>query len=284
MKFAVTIVSPPGYPHSEAFAEIAETVHHGLRGLGHESVLTRALTHDKRRRSIIFGANLLAGLKLEPPPGAVLYNLEQVQAGSAWMTPALLDLFRRFPVWDYSQGNVEQLVALGLPRPTLLPIGYAKELTRIEAAPVEDIDVLFYGSINARRRQVLEALLAQGLKVEVLYGVYGAARDAVIARAKVVLNLHFYEAKIFEAVRVSYLLANGRAVVSERGAVAAEEAAFEPGVCFAPYAALVEHCTRLVHDEPERRRLGQAGLQLMSGRSEQAYLRAALERPQGAAA
>jgi hypothetical protein len=47
------------------------------------------------------------------------------------------------------------------------------------------------------------------------YDVWGPARDELIARAKVVLNLHYYEAAIFEQVRVSYLLNNEALVISE---------------------------------------------------------------------
>jgi hypothetical protein len=284
MKFAVTIVTPPNYAHAEAFAEIAETVHQGLRRLGHQAVLTRRFTTEKSRRSIILGANILAALKAEPPPNSVLYNLEQVQADSEWMTPHLISLFRRYPVWDYSRRNIEQLAALGLPAPTLLPIGYVPELTRISPAETEDIDVLFYGCINERRARLIAELKARGLKVEVLYAVYGRQRDAFIARAKLVLNVHFYDAKVFEAVRVSYLLANAKAVVSERGAVPEEEAAFAPGVCFAPYEQLVERCVQLVGEPNERQRLAAAGFHLMSQRSEHVFLSAALNAAQGAAA
>lgn len=46
--------------------------------------------------------------------------------------------------------------------------------------------------------------------------VMGDERDQYIARAKVVLNMHrFQETKVFEIARVSYLLANRKAVVSE---------------------------------------------------------------------
>lgn len=276
MNFAVAIVSPPKYAHSEAFAEIAETLHQGLLGLGHDSILTRKLACEPDRRVIVLGSNMLSALRAEPPANSVLYNLEQVQAGSSWMKPGLLELFRRYPVWDYSQQNIERLVSMGLPRPTLLPIGYTKELTRIVPAPQEDIDVLFYGCLNERRTRVLQALRARGLAVKALFSVYGAQRDAVIARARIVLNVHYYEAKVFEAVRVSYLLANRRAVVSERGAAPEEEADFERGVSFASYDELVERCVQLVHHPVERQRLGEAGFELMSARSEQDYLRAAL--------
>jgi hypothetical protein len=102
-----------------------------LAALGHDSVLTSGLVPELGRRPVIFGANLLAQLKLKPPPGAILYNLEQVQQGSAWLTPALLDLFRHYPVWDYSRRNVAQLVAMGVPTPALVPIGWAPQLSHI---------------------------------------------------------------------------------------------------------------------------------------------------------
>ena len=83
-----------------------------------------------------------------------------------------------------------------------MPIGYAPQLTRIAPA-AEDVDVLFVGSLNDRRRTVLDALEAKGAKVERVFGVYGPERDGWLARAKICLNLHFYEARVFEVVRVS---------------------------------------------------------------------------------
>lgn len=281
MRFAVAIVSAPNYPHSEAFREVAEALHHGLIALGHDSVLTRRLTHEKRR-TIVLGSNLLPALGQRPPRKAILYNLEQVQAGSAWLTPQLLALFREYTVWDYSARNAARLVELGVSPPTLVPVGYVPELTRIVPA-TEDIDVLFYGSMNERRQRIIEALRARGLRVGTLFAVYGPARDAVIARSKLVLNVHFYEAKVFEAVRVSYLLANRRVVVSERGAVAEEEAPFADGVAFASYDHLVDRCVELVGDDEARSELSERGFRAMSQRPQTDFLRAALSRSEAAA-
>jgi hypothetical protein len=267
-------VSPPGYVFSEAFREVAEALHHGLLALGHDSVLTHRLDHDERR-SIVLGSNLLPFYGLEPPKNAILYNLEQVYEGSPWMTPALLALFRRYPVWDYSQANVERLAARQVPRLTHVPIGYVPELTRIVPAP-EDIDVLFYGLVHERRRAVLEELHARGFRVVWLTGVWGASRDAWIARSKIVINMHLYEAEIFEIVRVSYLLANRRAVVSERGAHPTEENDLESGIAFAAYDELVDRCVELLRDERARSELGERGYRAFSARSQAAILSRAL--------
>jgi hypothetical protein len=47
------------------------------------------------------------------------------------------------------------------------------------------------------------------------FGAYGAGRDALVARSKIVLSMHYYEPAAFEIVRVAYLLANAKAVVAE---------------------------------------------------------------------
>jgi hypothetical protein len=275
-RFAVTVVSPPGYPHAAAFREVAEALHHGLRALGHDSVLGTDL--DLRgRQHLILGANLLAVARRRPPEGAILYNLEQVQEGSPWFDGGLLGLYRRHPLWDYSRLNAEALVRLGVPRPALVPVGWVPELERIPAAE-EDLDVLFYGSVNERRRDLLLELERKGARVHAVCGVYGEERDRLVARSRMVLNVHFYEARVFEVVRVSYLLANGRLVVSERGADPEEERPFAAGVAFAPYERLADRCLELLGNPGERRHIASAGQAAMRARPQPDLLRPALAK------
>lgn len=275
MKFAVTVVSPPGYMHSAAFAEVAETLHGGLRALGHDAVVTTEGALPGRRH-IVLGSNLLPGYPLPLARDAILYNLEQVQVGSDWFRPELIELFRRHPLWDYSARNAAALSALGVRVAHVVPIGYARALTRIRHAPAPDIDVLFFGSMNARRRTVVERMHAAGLRVHAAFGVYGEARDALIGRAKLILNVHYYEAKVLEMVRLSYLLANRCAVLSERSIDPAEDDALAGGVAFADYADLAQRARELVEDAAGRARLASRGFEIMSARPEAEYLRAAL--------
>jgi hypothetical protein len=280
MRFAVAIVSPPNFQHSRAFDEVAEGLHRALLALGHDSVLANRLDLEDRR-TIVLGGNLLVRNGLEPPKNPIFYNLEQLGDDLPSMTlPAFFDLFRRYPTWDYSQANIEYLAALGLPRPTYVPIGYVPQLTRITPAP-EDIDVLFYGAHYERRYAILRDLHDRGLRVKWLSGVYGASRDAWIARSKIVLNIHYWDARIFEITRVSYLLANRRAVVSERGADPTLERDVESGVAFADYDGLVERCVELLGDESARRELAERGYQTFSARTQADILDRALADLEG---
>jgi hypothetical protein len=265
MKFGV--ITPGGFP---AFQEVAETVYYGLLSLGHDCVITKRWLTD--RRLILFGSFSIPLLGVMPPPGTILYNLEQVFHGSQFVTPTTVSIFRQYPMLDYNRRNIERLVKMGVPAPRYLPIGYVPELTRIPPAPEEDIDVLFYGSMDNRRRTVLDALRARGLRVEAPFGMFGRKRDALIARSKMVLNMHGLS-DTFEAVRVSYPLANRKAVVSERGDGHEE---FLGAIAFADYDELVDRCEALAADDEARRQLSQRGFEIMSSRSESEYLKTAL--------
>jgi SAM-dependent methyltransferase len=273
--YQVVQVRPNGYPHAQALTEMAEGVYFGLRRLGVTAFYDEAPAGEVRQ--IVVGAHLLDERQLgELPRDAILYNSEQIHAGSDWLTGPYLGALLRHKVWDYSGENVRRLQQHGARDVRCVPIGYVPELVRI--APLGDeIDVLFYGSVNARRRQVLEALKGRGLKVVELFGVYGEERDRAIGHAKVVLNLHYYASKIFEVVRVAYLLANAKAVVAECGPDTFIEPDLREALCAVPYEQLVEACAELVSDPAKRQALGERAQRVFARRPQQEYLASALE-------
>jgi hypothetical protein len=271
-------VSPDGYAHSAALAEIMETVAYALRGLGCtvSQAANRLLVPGPV--PIVLGAHLLSSHEIQLlPTSTIVYNLEQIEASSSWCSSGYLDLLKRGNVWDYSRRNIATLGKLGgAGQVKHVPIGYVPEMTRVTESPVEDIDVLFYGSMNERRSKVIDELRRAGLVVAAVFGVYGRQRDDLISRSKVVLNLHYYETSIFELVRVSYLLANRKAVVAE----CHPGTELEPGVEFAVrlthYEDLVQACIELAGDLDGRRQLAEKGFSWMTARDERHYLGAAL--------
>ena len=147
------------------------------------------------------------------PQNSIIFNLEQLNSDSKLVTAAYLDKLSQYRVWDYSQRNVEFMARRGI-EALYTPIGYSKSLTRSVTSDVQDIDILFYGSINERRLIIIDEL-KRFAKVFVATGIYGEDLLAIIARSKLVVNMHYYDSRIFEAVRVSLLLANRKAVVAE---------------------------------------------------------------------
>jgi hypothetical protein len=234
------LISPPNYIHAEALAELNETVELALDEL------------EYIEQPVILGAHLAPNFVRSE---GIIYNTEHPSSG--WMTPSYQEVLSHHEVWDYHRQGVGKYV----------PIGFMPQLCRILKPATQDIDVLFYGSRNKRRDNILAGLLSAGLKVKILTGVYGEERDNYIARSKVVLNVHYYEPGIFEVVRVSYLWANAKCVVSE------ESPDSDFGV---PYDDLVEACLLRVRYPAWRTLEEEAGYDLFSAVSEVDILRTAL--------
>jgi hypothetical protein len=277
MKFAILIISPANYEHAPAFQEVAELLHFGLLALGHDSVVTTTVVPD--RLPIVLGSNLLPFHAIDLPANSILYNLEQISHDSPWLNSSLLELFQKHRVWDYSLKNIAYLREMGVVQVQHLPVGYMPELTRIHNKDIadQDIDVLFYGALNKRRIHILEELLQANVKVEAPFGVYGTERDELIARSKVVLNMHYYPSQVFEVVRVSYLLANQKPVVSEISLNDADADFFQAGVAFSAYENLVRTCLHYLALPKKRQGLAETGFNLIRRRNEVDYLRRCLE-------
>lgn len=266
-------VAPEGYAHHRAFDEVVETLEYAVRLLGYR-VEVGWHTHPSRGLSLIVGAHLLDPVVARTlAPDTVVCNFEPIDLQTTFTDWSRLDAVRGATVWDYSVRNVEYIRALtGNVNVTHVPIGYAPGLSRIAPAGSQDIDVLFYGSLNDRRAHILDQLDARGLTVMRAFGVYGEERDALIARAKVVLNVHYYEARILELVRVSYLLANRKAVVAEYDERTELADDLKDGLRLGRYDELVESVVQLVSDDEARRSLEANGFATMTRRRAEAII------------
>jgi len=276
-RFQIILVRPEGFPHTEAFREVAETLQYGLRALGHGAGI-RDNVADASATNIFLGAHLLLPEQASMvPPGSILYNLEQL--GGPNLPKCYYELACKRQIWDYSLQNIEKWKSLNCSViPVHVPLGYVKELSRIQPAPEQDIDVLFYGSLNDRRSSILTALKKAGVKVHAVFGVYGKDRDDLIARSKIVLNVHFYEAKVFEMVRVSYLLANSKAVVTECSSDVPTDSSLHGPILSLPCDSLVDGCLALLANEEHRRELEKRALGWFSQQPEPEILKKAIEQ------
>ena len=272
MKYAVTIISPPGFPHSECFREVAETLYFGLKSLGHKSIITDDPLLDGYRH-IILGSNLIPGNRISIQPDSILYNLEQIYGNSQWLNPHLIALFRNYEVWDYSKQNAHVLNEYGVEVKHILPIGYVTNLTRIKRTNNPDIDVCFFGSLNERRTKIFDEIRSHGFNVCAIEGIYGAERDQLIARSKLAFNIHFHDAKILEMVRISYFLANRIPVLTEGNVNNFEDEDIVDAVCFADYEQLTENAIALLKDTGRLHELSKNGLKYMRGRKIEDWLK-----------
>jgi hypothetical protein len=236
-----------GVKYPLIFMEIITLLFHSFAALGRVCTF-KANKLEKEKTNIIIGnvmtnpdlPEFLAGNKY------ILYQLEQLSDTEGWYSR--FSLFRNIlqnssEIWDYSVNNIEFLKARNI-NARLLPLGYNKNLENIINAE-KDIDVFFYGSIKERRLQILRKLDARGLNVKSLSNIYGRERDQYIARAKIVLNIHYFDTAVFESARIHYLLNNKIFVVTEQSVDNPYE---KVDLVCVPYEQLADECVKRLAD------------------------------------
>ncbi len=209
------IVQPLGYVHSLGFLDQARFFRHQFRRMGADVTLAKnRLRHDAV--NFIFGAHLGFDADLRSRYTCVFVNLEQLGLGGAAVSDAYLKLLGNAAVVDYDAANVNMYTAHVDDVP-LISFAHAPYLESdpmpIEARP---IDILFIGSLNARREHLIQQIEASGCNVTMLSSpVYGPERDELVKQAKAVLNCHFYESARFEQARAFQCMSLGTPVISE---------------------------------------------------------------------
>ena len=255
MQFNICLIQPKNYIHTYAFLELAQLLHFGITSLNLRSKLSLNQIYTDST-NIVIGAHLLDVSHISQlPKNSIILNTEQLDGiNIAWLTP-ILQFAKNFSVWDYSLKNISKLNDLGFYKVKFLELGYQSELQRIPKKSRQNIDVLFYGSMNPRREKVIAELRAYDLNVHVAFAIYGPQRDELISRSKVVLNHHHYDSEIYEVVRTSYLINNAKLVVGEVNPSTSIDTHYLTSIYPAKYEELSASCYKLVRDDALRNEL-----------------------------
>ena len=259
----VCLIKPKNYIHYLALQELAELIHFSVLELGLKSQITfNYCDNNPSTKNIVLGAHLLNDNLIEDiPENAIIFNTEQIESITENWKKKILNLARKNIIfWDYSQYNLDYLSKTINIKGKLFQIGYQKELNRINHNIDKNIDVLFYGSINARREHIINKLKDRKINVKTLFGVYGKERDDLIAKSKLILNMHMYDSKIFEIVRVFYLLSNSIPVISEVGSDTKFNNDFLDLICKSTYENIEKNIIYLLENDKKRIELGENGL------------------------
>ncbi len=214
-RFRLVLVRPPGYVHASALSEALEYLAIVLRECGAEADIVENEI-DRSAHNVIACAHLLPAQVIAAlPADTIVFNAEPLAHADDWqfVTGVYREALARFYVWDYSLANLAHLPHA---RCDALPFWYRRELERTSLPRAPGDALLFYGVETPHRVDVLEALAATGVRVERVFGVYGAARDARMRRARAVLDLRKREApSTFASIRCFHALINRVAVIAE---------------------------------------------------------------------
>lgn len=195
---------------------VAHSIRHVLKKIGVESSIIHARPEGGYENLPHF---VICPQMFEQLPGLyVAFQMEQ-SVSTRWFTDAYMRVLENsFAILDYSVANIDALVDKGLHRKQFfyLPLGYLQDYGTSSAAHGEEYDVVFYGDLNNDRRRRFVAALEKVCRVKVFDNLFGEALHAELAKAKLIVNIHYYEGALLETTRLWECVSLDKLVVSER--------------------------------------------------------------------
>ncbi|WP_342719282.1 glycosyltransferase family 1 protein [Bacillus paramycoides] len=244
-----------------SFIDVARALKWRLEQEGNTAIISETILENVKN-TIVFGAHTYAHNPNLLPKNAIIYNLEQLYEGSPYAHPLYLMLLKEKEIWDYSKQNIEWLKQKGVGKEIKhVEMNYAPTLKikkdAFDEELTEDIDILFIGALNPRRQAIFNQLKAVAPHLNIVFknNAWGIVKNELIARSKIILNIHFYLSGILETPRVSYAVANKKFIISENSNP--EDEIEWPGIVFTPYEKIIENVMTYIELPEERMKLAE---------------------------
>jgi hypothetical protein len=150
------------------------------------------------------------------PNKYIVYNFEQFTTDKIWSESYINFLKKAIYVLDYSISNVYKMNEYGINSYFLpyIPSGLNKynELSTTK----KDIDILFIGNLNNKRRLWLKELTNEKYSIKIITNLFFEKSIEYFARSKIVLNIHYYGGdSILEVTRIIPALENNCVILTE---------------------------------------------------------------------
>ena len=149
------------------------------------------------------------------PESYISFQMEQTVSDRWFGQENMQKLKKSLLVMDYSLNNISYLnqrfPLSHIYYTPISPIDLASE-----SSDDHEYDVLFYGDTNNDRRKVYLEALDKRFKVKIINNAFGEDVWHAIRKAKVVINIHYYESALLETTRLYECLSNHALVISEK--------------------------------------------------------------------
>jgi hypothetical protein len=245
----------PYAPRPFVFTEAARALRDSIEAAGYASRHS-VNEADLHALNIVLGAvsKMREILREFDPAKTVVFNFEQLESNSILLDDEYLDWLRGWHVADYHSRNVAFLKQRNGhdQRVFELPLVPSPPAGIVEEAQARTVDVLFYGTLNERRSELIGRLEAAGLSVEVVAGAYAEELAPAMQRARLVLHAHFYDTGLFPVVRFLQPIAAGVPIVCENSVLSQLSDWSQSGIVFAEYESIVPACLRLLGSPAEQ--------------------------------
>lgn len=195
------------------------------------SILTEQPSKYDDCLHIVIAPQLLSKL----PKRYIAFQMEQT-ISSRWLTSKYYSVLRNAHyVFDYSTKNIaffKENTDFGS-RFYYLPIDYLPNFYSVKVK--QEYEVVFYGDINNVRRKRIIEQLSQDFNVKVISEVFGDELYYELNKAKIIVNIHYYENAMLETTRLYECLSVCNAIlISEDSCDTIEDVRLKDLVDFVP--------------------------------------------------
>ena len=143
----------------------------------------------------------------------ILYQLEQVNTSEKYhniIKPYIENFMNKsLLILEYNNGNYNMYKNIRNIHEVKLPIN-----SKLIIDNDKDIDLLFYGTMNERRKKIMDSY-KKHFKIVILTDVFGNELQEYLKKSKIVLNIHYYENALLETCRINEVLRYGCKIISE---------------------------------------------------------------------
>lgn len=218
---------------------IAELIRYSLKRLGFDNITL--LPPENQTFTTDYHFVICPQMFNHLPTYYFAFQMEQ-SVSSRWFTKSYFKtLDNAIAIMDYSLKNIQFLQEKGHFPYQRLFYTPVSNIPKKMFFPVHDTenqdpeyDVVFYGDANAPRRKTFLDEIGKRFKLLVVSEVFGDALYHELSRAKVVVNIHYYENALLETTRIYECLSLGLNVISETSSDQNEHAALDEYVAFTP--------------------------------------------------
>ena len=152
------------------------------------------------------------------PKDYIVFQMEQLLT-SEWLDKRYWKILKNaYGILDYSLENIEVLQELGLAYNNLYYVPISKissNTTNIRNEDIFEYDIVFYGTTNSERRSLYLDALKNEFKVLIVTDLFGDALHKELKKAKIVVNIHYYENAPLETTRIFESISLSKVIVSE---------------------------------------------------------------------
>ncbi|MBQ7498653.1 MAG: glycosyltransferase family 1 protein, partial [Selenomonas sp.] len=152
------------------------------------------------------------------PKNYIAFQLEQ-SVSSRWFNDEYIARLKKsIAIFEYSLTNIDYLQTQGIPFGKIfyMPIS-PEDKTENKENHKYEYDVLFYGDVHSDRREKFLDKIQEKFDVKIISNLFAEELKRELGKAKIVLNIHFYEGAVLETTRLSEVLSIGRSlIISER--------------------------------------------------------------------